>query len=60
MIQVGSSLVDIEVVSESDVTEDTLEVVHESPHSIQGGLAENPPSFSREARLPLSYDRGSV
>lgn len=51
---------DIETVSDTIAPEDDFEAVRESPSSIQGGLEGQLPSFSREARLPLSYDRGSI
>ena len=56
----GSSLVDIEIVSETVFPEKALEVVVEGPGSLLEGLGEQPPSFSREARLPPSYDKGII
>jgi hypothetical protein len=50
--------VDIETVSDIIVPGNNLDAVSESPPSVQGGLGGQQPSFSREARLPLSYDRG--
>jgi hypothetical protein len=52
--------VDIETVPDILVPENDLDAVSEGPPSVQGGLGGPLPSFSREARLPLSYDRGST